>query len=129
MDFKVNINVNIGFKENKTNILSNNNFIKTFSLRENDKYWNSVVFVQANVKSKIGIGNKIPFLFIYDMELSQQENEDSNRQQNRDSSCKNNYRSIESMNPKNSMPLKEYEDINYLENQTEDLSGLDRQEM
>ena len=67
------------------------------------------------MKSKIGIGKKIPFLFLYDMEVKHKENSHPNR-------VEVIHRFLGDMSPKKDKPLKEYEDINYLENQVEDIS-------
>jgi hypothetical protein len=107
-------------KLNGLDILSNREFNTIFSKRENDKFWSSVAYVQANVKSKIGIGKRINFLFLYDMELRPQENENPNDVQ---------YRSIKQMGPKHGQPLKEYEDINFLEHQVDELDDLNEQEL
>ena len=52
------------------------------------------------------------------MELNQQNNKNSNSQS---------HQPIENINQSKSIPLKEYEYINYLENQIEEFSGLDDQ--
>ncbi|CAI2385609.1 unnamed protein product [Moneuplotes crassus] len=102
-------------KGNKIKILNNKDFITIFSLRENEPYWNSVKFVQSNVKSKIGIGKKIPFLFLFDMEMDNSENENPNEAQ---------LQPKEVLKHTKNIPLKEYEEINYIDSQVEDISQL-----
>lgn len=107
-------------KNNALQILSSREFNTIFSQRENAKFWTSVAYVQANVKSKIGIGRRIHFLFLYDMELSHQENKNPNESHRK---------SVLQMSPKRGQPLKEYEDINFLEHQVEEFDHLDDQEL
>lgn len=109
-------------KDNVLEILSSWKFNNIFARRQNDKYWNTVAYVQSNIKAKIGIGEKVNFLFLYDLFSKDEENEDPNTTSRTKSKA--------DLSPKrNNSPLKTYEDINYSQNQVENLSGLQGQEL
>lgn len=103
-------------KSNALEILSSREFNAIFAKRQNDKYWNSVDYVQANVKAKIGIGKKFNFLFLYDMYRDDENDHPNLSQVNK---------SVAELSPKkNDQPLKDYEEINYHDGQLDNLTGM-----
>ena len=83
-------------------------FNSTFEKRQNHPVWYTISYLQANVKARIGVGRIIHFLFLYDMAKIRSENDQNKGTKQR---------------------LKDYEDINFFEDQIKDLKLLSERDV
>jgi hypothetical protein len=107
-------------RDNQLHILSIREFNQLFAMRQNDPEWRRIVYVQANVKAKMGIGRKINFLFLYDMYKEQNEENVSPNVSLAGSPRKGSPKN----SPKRGQKPFESSNIDFLEKQIDDLSTI-----